>query len=119
MALACPVDLDSLKLRREVQEMYARVASTPDGSFHFHRGPEYAAGWLGYDASEDLLGLDLARHVYRHAEERDQTFRRSVGSTRIVEVEVEWLRRDGSPIWVHVSIRPVVDGAPRLSRAVA
>jgi len=52
MALACPVDLDSLKLRREVQEMYARVASTPDGSFHFHRGPEYAAGWLGYDASE-------------------------------------------------------------------
>lgn len=52
MALACPVDLDSARLRREVREMYARVATTPDGPFHFHRGPDYAARWLGYDATE-------------------------------------------------------------------
>jgi arsenite methyltransferase len=52
MTLACPVDLDSLRLRREVQEMYSRVAVAPDGSFHFHRGPEYAIRWLGYDAEE-------------------------------------------------------------------
>jgi arsenite methyltransferase len=52
MTLVCPVDLDSIRLRREVQEMYARVASAPDGSYHFHRGPEYAAAWLGYDRGE-------------------------------------------------------------------
>ena len=52
MALVCPVDLDSVRLRREVQDMYSRVAVAPDGSFHFHRGPEYAIGWLGYDADE-------------------------------------------------------------------
>jgi len=52
MALACPVDLDSVRLRREVQDMYSRVAVAPEGSFHFHRGPEYAARWLGYDAGE-------------------------------------------------------------------
>ena len=52
MALACPIDLDSLRLRREVQEMYSRVAAAPDGSYHFHRGPAYAAGWLGYDPGE-------------------------------------------------------------------
>jgi arsenite methyltransferase len=52
MTLACPVDLDSLRLRREVQDIYSRVAVAPDGSFHFHRGPEYAIGWLGYDAAE-------------------------------------------------------------------
>lgn len=52
MTLACPVDLDSTRLRREVREMYARVAATPGGAFHFHRGPTYAAGWLGYDAGE-------------------------------------------------------------------
>ena len=52
MALTCPVDLDSVRLRREVQDMYSRVAVAPDGSFHFHRGPEYAIRWLGYDASE-------------------------------------------------------------------
>jgi SAM-dependent methyltransferase len=58
MALACPVDLDSIRLRREVQDMYSRVAVAPDGSFHFHRGPEYAVRWLGYDAGE-LAGLPL------------------------------------------------------------
>jgi SAM-dependent methyltransferase len=32
--------------------MYARVAAAPDGAFHFHRGPQYAAARLGYDAVE-------------------------------------------------------------------
>ncbi|PYR44083.1 MAG: methyltransferase type 11 [Acidobacteria bacterium] len=52
MTLACPVDLDRLRLRREVQDMYARVAAAPDGAYHFHRGPSYAATMLGYDATE-------------------------------------------------------------------
>src|SRR5207248_539360 len=52
MTLACPVDLDRLRLRREVQDMYARVAAAPDGAYHFHRGPTYAATTLGYDAAE-------------------------------------------------------------------
>jgi arsenite methyltransferase len=50
MAIACPVDLDTLRLRAEIQSVYARVASEPSGSFHFHRGPAYAAEMLGYDA---------------------------------------------------------------------
>ena len=32
--------------------MYSRVADAPDGEFHFHRGPAYAARLLGYDAAE-------------------------------------------------------------------
>jgi arsenite methyltransferase len=52
MAIACPVDLDTLKLRAEIQSIYARVATDPGGAFHFHRGPEYAAARLGYDAAE-------------------------------------------------------------------
>jgi SAM-dependent methyltransferase len=52
MAIACPVDLDTLKLRGEIQSIYARVAADPSGPFHFHRGPEYAATRLGYDAAE-------------------------------------------------------------------
>lgn len=50
MAVACPVDLDTLVLRREIQSIYARVATEPAGQFHFHRGPAYAAERLGYDA---------------------------------------------------------------------
>jgi arsenite methyltransferase len=52
MAIACPVNLDTLKLRAEIQSIYARVAADPSGEFHFHRGPEYAATRLGYDAAE-------------------------------------------------------------------
>ena len=52
MSLTCPVDMDTLMLRREISTMYARVATAPDGAFHFHRGPAYAAGMLGYDAHE-------------------------------------------------------------------
>jgi arsenite methyltransferase len=50
MALTCPVDLDTLILRQEIQSIYARVAAAPSGDFHFHRGPRYAADLLGYDA---------------------------------------------------------------------
>ena len=52
MSLTCPVDLDTLMLRREITTMYARVATAPDGEFHFHRGPAYAASMLGYDRHE-------------------------------------------------------------------
>ena len=50
MAVSCPIDLDTLKLRQEIQSIYARVAADPGGAFHFHRGPQYAAAFLGYDA---------------------------------------------------------------------
>lgn len=49
MAVVCPVDLDTLTLRNEIQSIYARVAEDPSGAFHFHRGPAYAAEMLGYD----------------------------------------------------------------------
>src|SRR5438128_7734594 len=52
MTVACPLDLDTDTLRREVESMYSHVASRPDDSFHFHRGPQYAVEWLGYDAAE-------------------------------------------------------------------
>jgi SAM-dependent methyltransferase len=52
MAIACPVDLDTLKLRAEIQSTYTRVAADPSGEFHFHRGSEYASTRLNYDAAE-------------------------------------------------------------------
>lgn len=48
----CPVDLDTRRLREEIASMYARVAVDPNGDFHFHRGPAYAAELLGYDRGE-------------------------------------------------------------------
>jgi SAM-dependent methyltransferase len=51
MALACPIDLDTARLRHEIRAIYARVATDPSTEFHFHRGPAYAAERLGYDPS--------------------------------------------------------------------
>src|SRR5215510_4431951 len=51
MAIVCPVDLDTLRLRAEIASIYRRVATEPEGDFHFHRGPTYAAEMLGYDAA--------------------------------------------------------------------
>jgi SAM-dependent methyltransferase len=50
MASTCPVDLDTLRLRAEIESIYRRVATEPSGDFHFHRGPTYATEMLGYDA---------------------------------------------------------------------
>jgi len=52
VSITCPVDLDVARLRAEVGNMYARVAADPNGEFHFHRGPAFAAELLAYDASE-------------------------------------------------------------------
>lgn len=52
MAVVCPVALDRDKLMSEVRAVYARVAENPQGDFHFHRGPAYAARLLEYDAGE-------------------------------------------------------------------
>lgn len=52
MPIACPVDLDVQMLRAEVSKIYSRVATEPDGDFHFHRGAAYAADFLGYDPAE-------------------------------------------------------------------
>ena len=48
-APAC--DLDTERLREAIQAMYTRVATSPEGAFHFHRGPNYAVTMLGYSAA--------------------------------------------------------------------
>lgn len=49
--MTCPVDLDTRKLRSEIQSIYSRVAANPSADFHFHRGPIYAATQLHYDGA--------------------------------------------------------------------
>ncbi len=49
MPNACPITLDTRRLKEEISVIYSLVASEPNGDFHFHRGPKYAAELLGYD----------------------------------------------------------------------
>ena len=52
MAATCPIGFDTERLRAQVRATYDRVAREPEGDFHFHRGPEYAARYLNYDRRE-------------------------------------------------------------------
>jgi len=52
MAATCPIGFDTERLRAQVLATYDRVAREPEGDFHFHRGPEYAARYLNYDRRE-------------------------------------------------------------------
>ncbi|MFQ5852354.1 MAG: methyltransferase domain-containing protein [Candidatus Binatia bacterium] len=48
--------LDTVLLREEVQKVYSQVCSDPKKGYHFHTGPGYAAGLLGY-SREELVEL--------------------------------------------------------------
>jgi arsenite methyltransferase len=58
VAVSCPIGFDIASLRAEVQTMYSRVAASPQGEFHFHRGPAYAVAMLGY-REEEITALPL------------------------------------------------------------
>jgi arsenite methyltransferase len=47
MATTCELTFDRERLKENIRSTYARVAEQPDGDFHFHRGPDYAAAALG------------------------------------------------------------------------
>ncbi|MDT8387355.1 MAG: methyltransferase domain-containing protein [Thiogranum sp.] len=52
MATACPINFDVTSLRDQVRATYEQVARDPSADYHFHRGPEYAYRFLGYDPQE-------------------------------------------------------------------
>jgi arsenite methyltransferase len=59
MAITAPLDFNVDYLRDQVMTTYAHVAREPHADYHFHRGPEYAATFLGYDRQE-LAALPAA-----------------------------------------------------------
>lgn len=67
---------------------------------------------LGYDSVEELLGQTL-ESIYRHPEERARLLAKYRGAQRFDGLEVDWVRRDGSPLTVRLSGRAWRDGSGR------
>jgi len=55
---------------------------------------------LGYEDKDEFLELDLARDIYRKAEERTRFQQMVESSGRVVDYEVDFRRKDGTPITV-------------------
>ena len=62
---------------------------------------------LGYDAEEELLARDMARDIYADPGERQRLIEQYHDAERIDGVDVVWKRKDGTPIVVRLSGRPV------------
>ncbi len=64
---------------------------------------------LGYGSPADLLGANLFAGVFRDPGAQKSLMEQSQSRGKFKDVEVEWKRKDGSPITVRCSARPVKD----------
>ena len=64
---------------------------------------------LGYETKEELLAVRLDPYVYRDPEVRAALIERYESAGEIEGIEVEWQCKDGDPITVRLSGRPVYD----------
>jgi diguanylate cyclase (GGDEF)-like protein/PAS domain S-box-containing protein len=76
---------------------------------------------LGYGSKEDLKAANLATDIIRDPVERAQLFERYRQTGHIDLIEVEWKRRDGTPMKVRLSGRHVgnEEGAPEDCEIIA
>lgn len=55
---------------------------------------------LGYEDKNEFLELDLARYIYRRAEERSRFQQMIEKNGRVIDYEVDFRKKDGTPITV-------------------
>jgi PAS domain S-box-containing protein len=65
---------------------------------------------LGYEKPEHLIGMNMADSVYYDSTQRDAIISRFDALGGGDAAEVQWRRKDGSPVWVDVHGRSVKDG---------
>ena len=64
---------------------------------------------LGYESKEELLGRDLKSEIFRDSDEYNRLIEPLVRTAEMKDVEMEWKRKNGTPITVHCSGRRVND----------
>jgi len=62
---------------------------------------------LGFDSAEELMEVDVARDVYADAEQWEEQWERLRSESRVDDAEIEWRKKDGTPIRVRMSARIV------------
>lgn len=62
---------------------------------------------LGYASEDELLAADVASDIYADPDERGRLIENYRHTSRVEQVEVQWKRKDGSPVMVRLSGRGV------------
>jgi diguanylate cyclase (GGDEF)-like protein/PAS domain S-box-containing protein len=65
------------------------------------------AEMLGYDSVEELLARNLGRDVYHDPAQREELIGRFEPMGYANNVELQWRRKDGSPIWVQINAHAI------------
>ena len=91
--------------------VYGIYRSTLDG--HMVAANPALVEMLGYTSEDEILAQDMTRNIYADPAERERLIARYHDAERYDGVETEWKRKDGSPLAVRLSGRPVrrEDGA--------
>jgi PAS domain S-box-containing protein len=71
------------------------------------------ATMLGYDSVEEILQRDLGQDVYYFPEERAKVIAANQPTGGVDDLEILWKKKDGSPLWVHLNARAVIDDQGR------
>ncbi|MFQ5926573.1 MAG: PAS domain S-box protein [Terriglobia bacterium] len=87
--------------------LYGIYRSTVDGKF-VEVNPALVE-MLGYESAAELLAVNMATDIYWNPDERARLIEQYRHQEHFEGVEVEWKRKDGTPITMRLSGRPVRD----------
>jgi diguanylate cyclase (GGDEF)-like protein/PAS domain S-box-containing protein len=82
---------------------------------------EALVAMLGYASKEELMAVNVATEIIRDPSERAQLFDSYRKTGRVDLIEVEWKRKDGTPMKVRLSGQQVgaEEGAPQACEVIA
>jgi PAS domain S-box-containing protein len=92
---------------------YGMYRSTLDGRF-LAVNPALVE-MLGYRSEDDVLGLSMEHDLYLYPDDRARLIRQYREAAQVEGVEVDWRRRDGTPLTVRLSGRPFQEPDGRLA----
>jgi diguanylate cyclase (GGDEF)-like protein/PAS domain S-box-containing protein len=108
------------ELRHSEAHYRALVENPTYGICHFDVGGRFLdvnealVAMLGYGSKQELMAVNLATEIIRDPSERAQLFESYSQTGHVDLIEVEWKRKDGTPMKVRLSGRQVdiEQGAP-------
>ena len=116
-------DRTETKLRRSEAHYHALTENPHYGIFRFDMSGQFLtvnkalAAMLGYESTDELMAKNLATDIIRDPVERAQLFESYRQTGRVDPIEIEWKRKDGTPMRVRLSCQRVdsLQGAPEES----
>src|SRR5579862_3701256 len=108
-------DCAEIKLRHSEAHYHALAGNPHYGIFRFDLSGRFLtvnkalAAMLGYESTDELMGRNLATDIIRDPAEQTQLFEAYRHTGRIDRIEIEWKRKDGTPMKVRLSGQKVDD----------